>query len=126
MHNKALAIFTFLVLLSLTSFAQSSERIDISGSWTMSTTTPRGERSIDVVITQNGTTALAKAKKEEFNITLDGNQVSFSRERSTPMGKMIMDFKGTATNETMEGTSKATSGPMAGQEMEWSAVKKED
>ena len=126
MRAKDLFIFTFLTLTPLVSYTQSTEPIDISGSWTMSSTTPRGERSIDLVITQNGSTAIAKTESEEFTIRIDGNQLSFSRERSTPMGKMTLDFKGTATTETMEGTSKATSGPMAGREMEWSAVKKED
>ncbi|MCG8385591.1 MAG: hypothetical protein MJA30_08635 [Cytophagales bacterium] len=126
MRTKDFLIFTFLTLAPLLSFAQSAEPVDISGSWTMSSTTPRGERSIDLVITQNGSTAIAKTKKEEFTITIDGDQLSFSRERSTPRGKMTLDFKGTATPGTMEGISKATSGPMAGREMEWSAVKKEE
>ncbi len=124
MHS--LFIIFFSCTMYLTTKTQPSDSLDISGGWALTSSTPRGSRTVDLMITHDGSSATARTKEEEFIIRISGNKVSFSRELSSPMGKMILDYEGTVSANSMEGTSKMSSGPMEGREMSWTAKKKEN
>ena len=94
----------------------------ITGTWEFRSSTPRGNRKSKITIVQDGDTATGTGDQGDFAITINGNQVSWEQEASTPMGKMDIRSVGTIKDENnMAGTLTMSGGPMAGQEMQWTA-----
>lgn len=119
-------ILTVLVIciLGLNAYAQTEETVDISGVWVMTSETPRGKKVSELTITQEGNQAIAKVKKQEFAITIEGNKLSWKQKVSTPMGKMTTENEGIVENDNMEGTMSMVNGPMSGKKMKWTAIRK--
>ena len=97
--------------------AQDKKPAQIAGEWELTMTTPRGERSSELTITQEGAEALGETEDEEFEISIDGNEVSWEQTLSTPMGEIEVKFVGTVDGNDMEGTMTMSGGPMDGQEI---------
>ena len=105
--------------------AQDKKPANIAGDWTLTMTTPRGERASELTITQEGVEAVGETEDEEFEISIDGDEVSWEQTMSTPMGEIEVKFVGTVDGNDMEGTMTMSGGPMDGQEIEWTATRKE-
>lgn len=124
---KKLLTFALCTFMVFTIQAQDKEPAKIAGEWVLTMSTPRGERSSDITITQEGSEAVAETEEDqEFEISIDGNEVSWTQTLSTPMGEIEVKFEGTVDGNEMEGTATMSGGPMEGQEMEWTATRKEE
>lgn len=124
---KKLFLLVLLTAGTLNLQAQDKEPAKIDGTWTLTMSTPRGERSGEIVITQDGAEATAETEDgQEFEISIDGNEVSFVQTIDSPMGEIELKFVGTVSDGEMEGTVTMESGPMSDQEMEWTAIKEEE
>jgi hypothetical protein len=95
---------------------------DVSGSWTMTATTPRGERTSTLVFVQEGETLTVTSKSERGESTgagtITGDAIEWSITRETPMGPMTVTYKGTVAGDTMSGEAM-----MRDQPMPWKAVR---
>jgi hypothetical protein len=98
---------------------------DISGTWEMAMTTPRGEMKMDVVFVQNGETLAVTMSRpardgarEEIRSegTIKGDIVEWKEVRRSPFGdEMTMIRKGTLIDaDHMKGTMEMTGGPAGG------------
>jgi hypothetical protein len=114
-----------LVVLGLLSFTASAYMADVSGTWEMTTQSPRGERTSEITIAQDGDkiTVTMPGRRGRDPITaegtIDGNQIQWSVTRETPRGTFTMTYAGTVDGDTMKGTV-----DRGGNTSEWSAKKK--
>jgi hypothetical protein len=99
--------------------------IDITGTWEMTMTTPRGERKMDIVFVQNGesltvtmTRPTRDGSMEEIKSegTVKGNNVEWKETRKSPSGdEMTMTRKATLIDaDHMKGTMEMSGGPGGG------------
>jgi len=99
------------------------EAADVSGKWEMTMSTPRGERTSDMSITQDGETITVVISGQRGDAkgkgTVSGNDIKWTITRETPMGELTMDYTGTVDGATMAG--KVQIGDMGSGE--WSAKK---
>ena len=95
----------------------------LEGDWELIIKTPQGDRVEEVTITKEGEKYFGKEGDSKFEIEVDDNQINFTKNMSTPMGEIDMKFEGELDGDNMEGVATLTSGPMADQQTEWSAVK---
>jgi len=124
---KKIFLAVLLGAIGLSAQAQDKAPAKIDGTWTLTMNTPRGERSGEIVITQDGDQATAETEEgQEFEISIDGDEVTFIQTIDSPMGEIELKFVGTVSGGEMEGTVTMESGPMSDQEMEWTAVKEEE
>ena len=84
--------------------------VDVSGTWKMTTKSQRGERTFDAVLTQAGEKLTVKTKDREGNDvtsegTVKGAEISWETKRQTPMGEMLITYKGKIDGDKMSGTS---------------------
>lgn len=95
---------------------------DLTGTWTLTSTTPRGERTSTMVLTQAGeklTVTLRSERGESTGAgTLKGDAVEWTVTRQTPMGEMTMTYRGKVTGDTMAGEVQ-----MMDRAMPWKAVR---
>jgi hypothetical protein len=114
--NKSL-----LALLLVTSMALpllAAENANVAGKWTMTMTTPRGERVTEYTIVQDGgkitlTWPGREGQEQKAEGTIAGNEVSWSITRETPNGTFTMTYKGTVEGDAMKGTSETPMGQSA-------------
>ena len=99
---------------------------DISGTWEMTMTSPRGERVSEMTIAQEG---------EKITVTMEGfqgdemvgegtfkdNKAEWSVTINTPNGEFTINYSGTLENDVLSG--EAEMGDFG--TMEWTAKKKE-
>jgi hypothetical protein len=116
--NRALALATLVTLVAVPLAAAT----DVSGTWTMIATTPRGERTSTLVIVQDGEKLTVTSKSERGEATgagtLTGDAIEWSITRETPMGPMTVVYKGTVAGDTMSGEATIRDQPMP-----WKAVR---
>lgn len=86
----------------------SAQEVNVSGTWDLTTQTPRGERTSPVVFEQTGETL--KVKMTSFRGdemtgtgTVKGQDVEWTITRTTPRGDMTMIYKGKVQGDTMSG-----------------------
>ena len=95
---------------------------DLSGTWTLTSTTPRGERTSTMVLAQSGEKLTVTLKGERGESTgtgtLKGDAVEWTVVRQTPMGEMTMTYTGKVTGDTMAGEVQ-----MMDRAMAWKAVR---
>ena len=115
-----------LVVLGLLSFTASSYAADVSGTWEMTTQSPRGgERTSEISIVQDGNkiTVTMPGMRGGDPITaegtIDGDKIQWSVTRETPRGTFTMTYTGTVDGDTMKGTV-----DRGGRTAEWTAKKK--
>jgi hypothetical protein len=116
--HRALALATLVALAAVPLAAAT----DVSGNWTMTSTTPRGERTSTLVIVQDGEKLTVTSKSDRGESTgagtLKGEAIEWSITRETPMGPMTVTYKGTVAGDTMSGEVM-----MRDQPMPWKAVR---
>jgi hypothetical protein len=84
--------------------------INVSGTWKMTTKSQRGERTFDAVMTQAGEKLTVKSKDREGNDvtsegTVKGAEITWETKRQTPMGEMVITYKGKIDGDKMSGTT---------------------
>ena len=103
------------------SFAQ--EQVNVSGDWTLTLTTPRGEMTQDMTIVQEGETIKVTMKSPRGEATgegtIKGNEIEWKVTRTTPRGEMTSTYKGTVEGDTMSGQVQ-----MGDFSAEWKAARK--
>jgi hypothetical protein len=116
-----------LGVLLIGAFSLLALAVDISGTWEMTSQSPRGgERTSDITIEQDGDNI--KVTMQGFRGdemvgegTIDGNKVTWSITRETPRGEFTLTYNGTINEDgTMSG--EVAFGDMGS--AEWTAKKK--
>jgi hypothetical protein len=107
MRKIATVLSCLLLAAAALSFAADAV---VSGTWKMTTKSQRGERSFDAVMTQDGEKLTVKTKDREGNDvtsegTVKGPEITWTTKRQTPMGEMVITYKGKIEGETMSGTT---------------------
>jgi hypothetical protein len=116
--HRAIALATLVALAAVPLAAAA----DLSGTWTMTATTPRGERTSTLTFVQEGEKLTVTSKSERGESTgagtIKGDAIEWSITRETPMGPMTVTYKGTVAGDTMSGEAM-----MRDQPMPWKAVR---
>jgi hypothetical protein len=120
MTHRTLILLT--MLLALASLSATAEDIDVTGSWTLTMTTPMGERTTALVFVQDGdkltVTATGDRGESVGSGTITGTAIEWSVARQTPMGEMTLTYKGEVTGDRMTGEVQLMSN-----KVEWQAVR---
>jgi hypothetical protein len=82
----------------------------VSGKWKMTTKSPRGERTSEVAMEQAGEKLVVTSKDREGNDvksegTVKGGEITWTTKRTTPMGEMVIVYKGKVDGKAMSGTT---------------------
>ncbi len=123
MRGKQFLFMSFILLAA----GLAAAAVNITGSWEMTMTTPRGERKTDVSFVQDGEKLTVKTigrEGEEITGagTVKGNDVEWTITRNTPRGEMTSVYKGKLDGDKMSGTVQM--GPNGEFKIEWTAVRK--
>ena len=91
-------------------FSALAADVDVSGKWKVTSKSPRGERTFDALLAQSGETLSVKTKDREGNeVTSEGSvkgtEITWTTKRQTPMGEMVITYKGKIDGKTMSGTT---------------------
>lgn len=113
------------LLLATTALVLAADA-DVSGKWKITSKSQRGERTFDATLAQSGEKLTVKSKDREGNDvtsegTVKGGEITWATKRETPMGEMVITYKGKVDGKTMSGT--VTFGEMGSGE--WKAEKAE-
>lgn len=104
------------VLLAAVAAPLAAAEIDVSGNWTMTMTTPRGERISTLAFVQDGevlaVTSTSDRGESTGTGTIKGDAIEWSIKRETPMGSMTMTYKGTVAGDTMSGEVQMRDSPV--------------
>lgn len=122
MPKNRLILFVFLLIFFFSlSFAQ--EQVNVSGDWTLTFTTPRGEMTQDMTIVQEGesikVTLTSPRGEATGEGTIKGNEIEWKVTRTTPRGEMTSTYKGTVEGDNMSGQVQ-----MGDFSAEWKATRK--
>jgi hypothetical protein len=84
--------------------------LDVSGKWKITSKSQRGERTFDATMKQDGEKLTVTQKDREGNdVTAEGTvkagEITWTMKRTTPMGEMVITYKGKVEGKTMSGTS---------------------
>lgn len=116
---------SILALLAFAALGLAAQNADVAGDWQLTLQTPRGERSMDMSIVQEGekitvTMRGMRGGESTGEGTIKGNAIEWSITRSTPRGEFTSSYKGTVEGDTMSGTVEMGNFGT----MEWTATKK--
>lgn len=119
----------FLGAILILSLGLSAAAADVSGTWEMTSRGPRGERTMDITIVQEGDKITVTMPGRQGNEMtgegmVQGNAIEWSITRETPRGEFTMIYKGTVDGDSMSGTMEISGGMGGRGGMEWTAVKK--
>jgi hypothetical protein len=127
MEERMKKIYSLIAMLAfaLIPFMLFAQDANVAGDWEMTTQSPRGERTQDIHIDQEGqkiVVTMPGRGGEEMKAegTVQGNKVEWSVTRSTQRGEFTISYKGTVEGDTMSG--EAQMGDFGS--MEWIAKKK--
>jgi hypothetical protein len=84
--------------------------VDVSGKWKVTSKSQRGERTFDATLAQSGEKLTVTTKDREGNDvksegTVKGAEITWTTKRQTPMGEMVITYKGKVDGKTMSGTT---------------------
>jgi hypothetical protein len=87
----------------------SAADVNVSGKWTVTTTTPRGERTSEMTFLQEGEklTVTSKNRRGEdvkSTGTVKGTEINWTTTFQTPQGEMTVKHAGKVEGDTMTGT----------------------
>jgi hypothetical protein len=113
-----------VLMMALPPSAPPADDINVNGSWTLTTETPRGTRNQDVEFVQDGEKltvipAQGEWAPSEGHGTLKGDKITWSWKVQSHRGEMTITFTGTVSGDSMAGTVSRPSG-----EGNWSAKRK--
>lgn len=126
--KKSAVLMPVLLLAGL--FAAAAA-VDVTGDWTLTMTTPRGEMTQDIKFVQEGekltvtmiSTRGGSTSETKGEGTVKGNDIEWKITRSTPRGEFTMTYKGQIVDENnLKGTVEGGMG--GGMSMEWKAARK--
>jgi hypothetical protein len=103
-------IATILTCLIVAVAAVTLAAEDVSGKWKVTSKSPRGERTFDAVLAQSGEKLTVTTKDRQGNEvksegTVKGDEISWTVKRQTPMGEMVITYKGKIEGKAMSGTT---------------------
>jgi uncharacterized protein (DUF2147 family) len=105
--KRTLIALTFLALAAAVGLAQSAAPANVGGAWEITVTTPRGDRTSDMTIVQDGenikVTVTSPRGETTGEGTIKGNEISWTVTRTTPRGEMTSTYKGKVDGDTMSG-----------------------
>jgi hypothetical protein len=105
--RKAGVAILFALLVAAVAPAADEKPVDVSGTWTMTRTTPDGERTSSVVFVQDGERLTVTMKGRHFTVTgpgsVKGSSIEWSFTHETSMGTVTSVYKGTVAGDTMSG-----------------------
>ena len=106
---RKIASILSCLLLATAAIALAAD-VDVSGTWKMSTKSQRGERTFDAVLTQAGEKLTVMTKDRQGNDvtsegTVKGAEITWQTKRQTPMGEMVITYKGKIDGNKMSGTT---------------------
>jgi hypothetical protein len=109
--RKVASILSCLLLaaFALAAVATAAD-LDVSGKWKITSKSPRGERTFDATMKQEGEKLTVTQKDREGNdVTAEGTvkagEITWTMKRQTPMGEMVITYKGKVDGKTMSGTT---------------------
>ncbi len=125
MTRKTMASFLVFGFLAGAALLAAQAKIDVSGAWELTMTTPRGERTSTYTFKQDGeslTVVTTGRNDEEITGagTLKGAKIEWSITRTSPRGELTMTYKGQVDGDTMAGEARMGDFGSA----EWKAVRK--
>jgi hypothetical protein len=106
--RKVASILSCLILAAAATAIAAD--VDVSGKWKITSKSPRGERTFDATMKQEGEKLSVTQKDREGNdITSEGSvkagEITWTMKRQTPMGEMVITYKGKIDGKTMSGTT---------------------
>ncbi len=116
--------------LAMVSLFVAAAAADVTGTWELTMTTQRGERTSEVTFEQDGENLVVKTtgmggEEVTGKGTLKGNDIEWTITRSTQRGEFSMTYKGKVEGNKMTGTIEMPGrGGGQGMSIEWNAVKK--
>ena len=77
-----------------------------AGNWIMTMQTPMGEQKPEVTLGEDGTGSMKSPMGEValYDVTVDGDAVSFASDMKGPMGEMTLVFTGTVDADDFTGS----------------------
>jgi hypothetical protein len=87
----------------------SAADVNVSGKWTVTTTTPRGERTSEMTFLQEGekltvTSKNRRGEEVKSTGTVKGTEIAWTTTFQTPQGEMTVKHAGKVAGDTMSGT----------------------
>ena len=106
--RKVASILSGLVLAAA-AFTLAAD-LDVSGKWKITSKSQRGERTFDATMKQEGEKLTVTQKDREGNDvkaegTVKAGEITWTMKRTTPMGEMVITYKGKVDGKTMSGTT---------------------
>jgi hypothetical protein len=92
-------ICVLVLIMVMTGLPMLAEQVDVTGDWTFTLTTPRGERTSNLKFVQEGeklTVTMEGMRGEEITGegTIKGSDIEWSITREGPRGSFTMTYKG--------------------------------
>ncbi len=86
------------------------EEVNVTGTWKMTSQTPRGERVSDITLVQEGEKLTVTSKDRDGNDVksegaVKGTDITWTTKRQTPRGEFTLTFTGKVEGKTMSGTT---------------------
>ena len=124
MKKSALALI-ILSLAAVVAVAQAVKPANVAGDWTLTMTTPRGDRVSPVNFVQDGeklkvTMTSPRGDTSTGEGTIKGNDIEWKVTRTTPRGEMTFAYKGKVAGDSMSGDAQVGDQGTA----TWKAVRK--
>ena len=99
------ALGFFVLALALPAPA---EDVNVTGAWRMTSQTPRGERTSDINLVQEGTKLTVTSKDRDGNEiksegTVTGVDITWTVRRVTERGEWVITYRGKIDGATMSG-----------------------
>jgi hypothetical protein len=111
MNKTAVVLAGLLGLALVVEFAASSSAADVnvSGKWTVTTKTTRGERTNDMTFLQEGekltvTSKNRRGEEVKSSGSVKGTEIAWTTTFQTPQGEMTVKHAGKVEGDTMTGT----------------------
>jgi hypothetical protein len=129
-HVGVLLGIGFLVLFAATAWSQEAKQtkaVDVTGTWEITSETPRGTMTRNVTFKQDGNTLTGSVETQGGSVpiqkgSVEGDKISFTVVMSRGDRNFEMTYTGTVDGDTAKGTFQAPRG-----EVPWTGkrVKKE-
>lgn len=120
--RKNLLFFIAIVILLVFQVAAENE-VNVTGTWEITSQSPRGMRTHDIEFVQNGEKLIVKMDgrrgKIEAEGTVKGDKIEWTITRETNRGSFSATYKGTVSGDSIKGTMETPRG-----EREWTAKRK--
>jgi hypothetical protein len=109
MMRRILGVLCLLFIVAVFHLPLHAEDVNVSGVWKVTTQGPQGERVQDMTFLQEGEKLSVTSKDREGNDvtatgTVKGSEISWSMKRETPMGELVIAYKGKIEGKKMSGT----------------------